>query len=239
MIKIENLTIRYPKVLAIENLSLELRPGTIYGLVGPNGAGKSSLLKCLVGLISQYEGEIRYDNLLFRENRQQIKSMIGYAPEDPLLFPYLTGREYLSMISDIRKADANGQISDLIEQLSLGEIIDELIHRYSHGMRQKISFGAALIGQPANLFFDEALNGFDPVSLFNAKKMLQSFSENGNIILLSSHVLELMENWCQEIIIMNKGRIINIYTMPEIEEIRRTSGKNFIEHFIALIEQDG
>ncbi len=238
MLKIDNLTIRYPKVLAVDNLSLELRPGIIYGLVGPNGAGKSSLIKCLVGLISAYDGEIQYDNYSLRKDRQKIKSLIGYAPEDPDLFPYLTGREYLQMISEIKKVYDSQQINDIIIGFSLEKVIDDLINRYSHGMRQKISFAAALVADPQNLILDEALNGFDPVSLFNARKMLQNLADSGRTILLSSHVLELMEKWCQEIIIMNEGRIINIYTLKDIEAIKKETGKAFSDHFISLIRND-
>lgn len=238
MIKIDNLTIRYPKVLAVDNLTLELKPGTIYGLIGPNGAGKSSLLKSLVGLISEYEGEIHFDNLTLSKNRQQIKSQIGYAPEDPDLFPYLTGREYLKMISEIRKTKDSHQINELVSEFSLEETIDELINRYSHGMRQKISFAAALITEPQNLILDEALNGFDPVSLYNAKNILQNLAREGKTILLSSHVLELIEIWCQEIIIMNKGRIIDIYSLEKIASIKEQTGKGFNEHFISLIRDE-
>ncbi len=238
MIKVDNLTIRYPKVLAVDNLTLELKPGIVYGLIGPNGAGKSSLLKSLVGLISEYEGEIYYDDLILRKNRQQIKSLIGYAPEDPDLFPYLTGREYLKMISEIRNSDNIQLINEIANELSLEFTINELINRYSHGMRQKISFAAALIAKPQNIILDEALNGFDPVSLYNAKSILQHLSREGKTILLSSHVLELMEKWCEEIIIMNKGKIIDIYTIEKIAEIKKQTGKGFNEHFISLIQDD-
>jgi ABC-2 type transport system ATP-binding protein len=238
MLKIDNLTIRYPKVLAVDNLKLDIKPGIVSGLIGPNGAGKSSLLKCLVGLISQYEGEIYYTDKPLRNHRQHIKSLIGYAPEDPDLFPYLTGREYLTLISDIRKVDATEQMDKIITGFSLDEAIDDLINRYSHGMRQKISFGAALIGNPQYLILDEALNGFDPVSLFNAKKILQAYAQKGSTVLLSSHVLELMEEWCQEIIVMNKGRLLDTYTFDEIEDIKKKSSKSFSEHFISLIADD-
>ena len=236
MLKIKNLTIRYPKVVAVDNLSLELKSGIVYGLIGPNGAGKSSLFKCLVGLIGEYEGEIHYDNLTLRNDRHQIKSLIGYAPEDPDLFLYLTGREYLTMIAEIRKVNDMKQINRLIIEFSLEDTIDELINRYSHGMRQKISLASALIAKPQNIILDEALNGLDPVSLFNGKKILQNLAGEGKTVLLSSHVLELIEKWCQEIIIMNEGRIINIYTLEEIEEIKEKTGQSFGEHFISLIQ---
>jgi ABC-2 type transport system ATP-binding protein len=238
MLKIENLTIRYPKVLAVDNLSLVLKPGFIYGLIGPNGAGKSSLLKCLVGLISQYEGDIYYGDLSMRKKRHTIKSKFGYAPEDPDLFPYLSGREYLTMVADIRKTRVPEQINELSKKFTMEESIDDLINRYSHGMRQKISFAAALIGKPQYLILDEALNGFDPVSLFNAKKILITLAEEGRTILLSSHVLELLEKLCQEIIVMNEGRILDIFNQDRIAQIKKRNGDSFSDHFISLINKD-
>ena len=166
MLKITNLTIRYPEVIAIDDVSLELKDGILYGLVGPNGAGKSSLIKALAGLIGEYEGNIYYDQHEFKKERQKVKTMFGYAPEDPDLFPYLTGREYLTMIGEIRRWDASEQLKRFVVDFGLEDTIDELVYRYSHGMRQKISFVAALIGEPQHLILDEALNGFDPISLF-------------------------------------------------------------------------
>jgi ABC-2 type transport system ATP-binding protein len=235
MIKITNLTIRYPEVLAIDDVLLELKDGILYGLVGPNGAGKSSLIKSLVGLIGEYEGNIYYDQYEFKKERQLTKAMFGYAPEDPDLFPYLTGREYLTMIGEIRRLDATEQIKRFVVDFGLEETIDDLIYRYSHGMRQKISFAAALIGEPQHLILDEALNGFDPISLFNAKKLLKDLAGRGRLILLSSHVLELLDNWCEEIIILNQGKILAQYTLEQIRHIKNKSGKSFNEHFVELI----
>jgi len=236
MIKIDNLIIQYPEVVAVEDVSIHLQDGKIYGLVGPNGAGKSSLIKALVGLISEYEGEIRFDDFSYGKNRHHIKSLFGYAPEDPDLYPYLTGKEYLQMIADIRQVNAESQIKLFQSELGLNDVFDDLINRYSHGMRQKISFAAALIGEPKNLILDEALNGFDPISQFNAKNILLNLAENGHTILLSSHVLELVENWCQEIIILNAGKVLAEYTMEQIEDIKTRTGKIFSEHFVSLIQ---
>jgi ABC-2 type transport system ATP-binding protein len=238
MLKIVNLTVRYPEVIAVASVSLQLKNGIIYGLVGPNGAGKSSLIKVLVGLISTYEGTIYYDDLILSENRHAAKHLFGYAPEDPNLYPYLTGREYLHMLAEIRKCDSTQHISTLIDDFVLEEVIDELINRYSHGMRQKLSFAAALIGKPQYLILDEALNGFDPISLFNAKRILKEFAEKGHLILLSSHVLELVENWCQEIIILNKGKLLSKYTQKKIEAIKKKTGKDFSDHFVNLVRED-
>jgi ABC-2 type transport system ATP-binding protein len=236
MIKVSNLTIRYPEVVAIDDVSIHLREGTIYGLVGPNGAGKSSLIKALVGLISQYDGDIHFDGFSRAGDRHIIKSKFGYAPEDPDLYPYLTGKEYLQMIADIRGVDAGEQINKLGSDLGFVDVFEELINRYSHGMRQKISFAASVIGEPKNLILDEALNGFDPVCQYNAKNILLNLAKNGHTILLSSHILELVENWCQEIIVLNAGKVIAKYTSKQIEDIKSKTGKAFSEHFISLVQ---
>ena len=246
MLKITNLTIRYPEVIAIDDVSLELKDGILYGLVGPNGAGKSSLIKALAGLIgptgsctgSSLMGNIYYDQHEFKKERQKVKTMFGYAPEDPDLFPYLTGREYLTMIGEIRRWDASEQLKRFVVDFGLEDTIDELVYRYSHGMRQKISFVAALIGEPQHLILDEALNGFDPISLFNAKKLLKNLAERGKLVLLSSHVLELLENWCEEIIILNQGKILAQYTLEDIAKIKNKTGKTFNEHFVELIHRE-
>lgn len=237
MIKISNLTIRYPQVIAIDDISIQLNNGLIYGLIGPNGAGKSSLIRSIVGLISEYDGDIIYDGLSAHKNRSLIKSSFGYAPENPDLYPYLTGREYLQMISEIRKSEIRGEIDYLVADFELHKVIDDLINSYSHGMRQKVSFAAALISRPQNIILDEALNGFDPVSLFNAKKLLKKLADADHTILLSSHVLELLENWCEQIIILHEGKILAVYSSDEINKIKQVSGQSFNHHFISLIKK--
>jgi ABC-2 type transport system ATP-binding protein len=238
MLKISNLTIRYPQITAIDEVSMELKNGTLYGLAGPNGAGKSSLIRALVGQIASYKGTIQIDDFLLRQDRQAVKSRFGYAPENPELFPYLTGREYLQMIADIRQVADEGQPAQFLEQFGMNEVKDELINSYSHGMQQKISLAAALIGEPQNLILDEALNGLDPVALFEAKNALKKLAGRGKMVLLSSHVLELLEQWCEEIIILNHGKIEAIYTAAQIEAIKKESGRAFSEHFISLIHTD-
>lgn len=239
MIKISNLTIRYPQVVAVNDVSIKLKEGIIYGLVGPNGAGKSSLIRVLVGLIAEYDGEIHFDNFSRARDRHIIKSLFGYAPEDPDLYPYLTGQEYLQMIADIRQVDAEEQIKKLGIDFGFVDVFQDLINRYSHGMRQKISFAASLIGEPKNIILDEALNGFDPLSQYNAKNLLLNLANNGHTILLSSHILELVENWCQEIIILNAGKVLAEYTSEQIGDIKSKTGKAFSEHFVSLIQGQG
>ncbi len=231
MLRIENLSVSYDNKLAVDNLSIYLRTGMIYGLVGPNGAGKSTVIKTITGLLPFYAGKIYYNEYLLKKNRQQIRKLFGYAPEDPELLPYLTGREFLSMIAGLRQtADIESQVHSLIELAGLSRKADELIKSYSHGMRQKVSLAGALIGNPPFLILDEALNGLDPVSLYNIRSYLQQRAKSGAVILLASHVLELVENWCDRVIVMHRGKLLGEFDPKEETE------KPFSEKFIELIK---
>jgi ABC-2 type transport system ATP-binding protein len=237
MITVKEVSIQFASVLAIDNISITLQDGTLYGIVGPNGAGKSTLIRTMVGMISEYSGEILYDGLSLEKNRQVIKEAMGYAPEDIELMPFLTGQEYLHMLADIRKiVDFKSDIKDLLEKLGLQEVKDIIIDRYSHGMRQKLSLAAALIGSPKNILLDEALNGLDPFSMFNIKNILERLANEGHIILLSSHILELIENLSHEIIILNRGKLITQLSQREIQHMKSKHGKGFNDYFIELVQ---
>ena len=239
MIEIKNVTIAYENIVAVKDVSLKIEKGSLIGIVGPNGAGKSTLIKAMVGLISEYNGEIYYSDLLLQKNRYEIKKMLGYAPEDVDLLPYLTGREYLQMVADIRNvADSKIQIYNLLSLLNMDNKKNELINSYSHGMLQKLSVAAAMIGLPQVLIFDEAFNGFDPVSLFNLKAEIDQHVESGGTVIISSHILELIEKWCSQIVIMNEGKILGNFEKKKIEKMKRESGKDFNEIFISLIQKN-
>jgi ABC-2 type transport system ATP-binding protein len=239
MIEIKNLTISYENTIAVKDVSLKFKKGSLIGIVGPNGAGKSTLIKAMVGLISEYNGEIFYDDLLLYKNRYNVKKMVGYAPEDVDLLPYLTGKEYLQMIGDIRNVvDAETQIGKFFKILNMDNKKDELINSYSHGMLQKLSVAAAMIGLPPVLIFDEAFNGFDPVSLYNLKNEIDQHVKSVGTVIISSHILELIEKWCSQIVIMNEGKILGNYEKNEIEKIRKESGKDFNEIFVELINSE-
>jgi ABC-2 type transport system ATP-binding protein len=237
MISIKNLIIRYPETKAINNLSLELNDGNIYGLVGPNGAGKSTLIKALVGIISQYSGEICYDQLILKKNRHRIKGKVGYAPEDTELIPYLTGNEYLQMLADIRgTTKTQEKINTLIDNLQLANIRGDLIESYSHGMKQKLAVASALLDSPKTIILDEALNGLDPIAMFNLKRLIQNLAEDGHLILISSHVLELVESWCDYIMVLNQGKLIAKYSKDQIKQIKKKEGKEFSAYFVDLVK---
>ena len=237
MIEIKSLTISYEKTIAVKEVSLKFEKGSFIGIVGPNGAGKSTLLKATVGLISEYYGEIYYENMLLSKNRYEVKKLLGYAPENVDLLPYLTGLEYLQMIADIRNVtDSEVQIDKMLSNLNLITKKNELINEYSHGMKQKLSVAAAMMGLPPVLIFDEAFNGFDPVSLYNLKNEIDKHVQSGGTVIMSSHILELIEKWCAQIVIMNEGKILGNYTKMELEKTKVESGKDFNEIFVKLIK---
>lgn len=239
MIEIKNVTIAYENTIAVRDVSLKFEKGSIIGIVGPNGAGKSTLIKTMVGLIAEYNGEIYYDNLLLSKNRYEVKKMFGYAPENVDLLPYLTGLEYLQMIADIRNvSDRESQIGNLLSALNMENKKNELINSYSHGMLQKLSVAAAMIGLSQVLIFDEAFNGFDPVSLYNIKEEVEKQVQSGGIVIISSHILELIEKWCSQIVVMNDGIILGNYKKEEVEKMREESGKDFNTIFVELIQKN-
>ena len=237
MLSIKNLSVQYEEKLAVDDVSIEISQNKISGLIGPNGAGKSSLIKTCVGMIGEYSGEILYGDKPLHKNRHWVKEHCSYAPEDTILLPYLKGREYLEMIGTLRKTlDLDNEIKSLFKMLNLQEKENELIINYSHGMRQKISIASTLIGNPDYLIFDEALNGLDPVALFNLKNYLNELATSGKTIILSSHILALILDWCDPIIIMHQGKILKMVSKQEIARMESEMEKTFEQIFIDLVK---
>ena len=236
MIRIEDITVQYAEKTAVANVSFTFEDGYIYGIIGPNGAGKSSLINAMVGILPGHGGKVVYDDSDLRKDARAIKFNLGYAPETTELFEYLTAREYLQMVHELKNLPSGQNAIDLLlEQLKLGEAADQIISGYSHGMRKKAALAAALLGRPRYIILDEALNGLDPVAMHNVRNLLRSYAGQGSTILLSSHILELVENWCDYIIVMKDGRLLAIYSREDIEQLRRTGGTDFSTHFIKLV----
>jgi ABC-2 type transport system ATP-binding protein len=237
MLSIKNLTIQYEDKLAVDDISIEIPQSKISGLIGPNGAGKSTLIKACVGMIDTYGGEIFYDDILLHKNRHWVKERCAYAPEDTVLLPYLKGREFLELIGTLRKIpDPENEIQSLFKMLNLQDKENELIINYSHGMRQKISIASTLIGNPDYLIFDEALNGLDPIALFNLKNYMNKLADGGKTIILSSHILALIQDWCDPIIIIHQGKILKMVSKEEIVRMESEKKKTFEQIFIDLVK---
>ena len=237
MLSVKNLTVQYENKTAVDDLSIEIQNGKLTGLIGPNGAGKSSLIKTCVGMIAEYSGDILYDLKPLHKHRQWVKENCGYAPEDTILLPYLKGHEFLQLIGTLRKSpDLQNEIAKFIRMFDLQEKTDELIINLSHGMRQKLSIAATLIGNPRYLLFDEALNGLDSVSLYNLKNYLNELATAGSTIIIASHILTLIQDWCDPIIIMHEGRLLKHITKTEILTLESEKKQLFERIFIEMVK---
>jgi len=239
MIEISDLYKSYDGVRALDGFSLKIKEGEFFGLIGPNGAGKSTLLKSLVGLIKPESGEIRISGINALADGMQTKTIIGYAAEEPALYEYLTGREFLEFVGGLRniaEEQLTRRIEELLDSFSMKEKADELVADYSHGMRQKISLSAALLAETKVLLLDEPTNGLDPESAFHLKQMLQDRCAGGTTIVFSSHVLDTVEKICHRVGIIHRGKIV---ACDSVENLRTLTGsEQSLENvFLSLVKR--
>ncbi len=221
MITIKSLSISYDHKVALDDLSVTFEAGKITGLIGPNGAGKSTLLKTCIGLLQEYSGEIFFEKRLLKKNKNWVKKNVVYAPENAELLPYLTGKEFLSLICRIHQLDKiSAKIGFFIELLELDQKQDELINSYSHGMKQKLAVAAALISEPKYVLLDESLNGMDSVSLGRIFEYLKTLCDKGILILLTSHNVELIHRCCEEVFVIHKGKIISDFSQKDLQALK-------------------
>jgi ABC-2 type transport system ATP-binding protein len=211
MLELRNLTKLYRGIPSIENINLTIAPGDIVGYLGPNGAGKSTTVKIITGLLEPTEGRVFFEGKDIREDMVRYRTLLGYVPEDAHLYTYLSALEYLALVGRLR-----GMSEKLIEQksnqllqiLSLASWRHSPISVYSKGMRQRVLIAAALMHDPKLLVFDEPLSGLDVVSSRLFKDLLQALASEGKVILYISHVLETVEQVCQRVVVIAKGRIL-------------------------------
>ncbi len=239
MIKIKSLFRSFEQVIALDDFSVEIEKGELFGLIGPNGAGKSTLLKCMVGLLKPDHGEILINGENAVANSIETKKLIGYAPEEPALYDYMTGMEFLEFIADLRQVPreiAQTKTGLLLQNFGLEEKANELIADYSHGMRQKISVAAALIAAPEILLLDEPTNAMDPESIFWFKSHLRKLCEEGVTVIFSSHILDTVEKICDRVGIIHRGKMLACDT---IDALCPKSGENasLEEIFMHLISK--
>lgn len=220
MLKIENLTKKYGDKVAVNNLSLEINKGEIYGFIGHNGAGKTTTLKCVVGISDFDEGKITLNGVSVKESPVEYKKKIAYIPDNPDLYEYMTGIKFLNFISDVFGIDTNTRkekIDKLSEQFEIKNDLGKPISTYSHGMKQKLAIIAAWIHSPEFIIMDEPFVGLDPKAAHILKGMMREACENGCAIFFSTHVLEVAEKLCDKIAIIKKGDLIKSGTMEEVK----------------------
>ena len=218
MIKVANLHKRYGTTQAVKGLSFELFSGDFVGFIGGNGAGKSTTIKMITGQLSPSEGSILIDGNDIVSSPNIARNLVGYVPEFPALYEYLTGREMLEFACQVRK---NGQVTTGINIAGLGDDIDRLIREYSQGMRRKMAIACAMVSDPPILVLDEALNGLDPSSVKRITSLLEERRKSGTCILLSTHVLDTLEKLATRIVFIEKGMLrenrgIGTYSKPVV-----------------------
>lgn len=212
MLEIKGLTKKYKNAdkNAIEDINLTIENGDIYGFIGPNGAGKSTTIKCLVGIHSFEKGSIMLDGLSIKDNPIEFKHQISYVPDNPDLYEFLTGMEYINFVSNVYDEDVSKEdIINFAKKFNLENNLLEPIRTYSHGMKQKIALIGALIHKPKLIVLDEPFVGLDPKAAFDLKEIIKELCQNGMMVFFSSHVLEVVEKFCNKIAIIKNGQIVS------------------------------
>ena len=220
MLKIENLTKTYGNKKAVDDLSLQIRAGEIYGFIGHNGAGKTTTLKACCGILQFDGGEIYLDGVSVREDPIACKKMLAYIPDNPELYPFMTGVQYLNFIADIfkiQKTERRALIERYADALGLTADLAQPVSAYSHGMKQKLAVIAAFIHAPKLIVMDEPFVGLDPKASHTLKEMMRAHCQKGGAIFFSTHVLDVAEKLCDKVAIIKGGKLIKTGTMDEVK----------------------
>ena len=220
MLYIQHLTKRYGEKKAVDDLSLHIAPGEIYGFIGHNGAGKTTTLKAVVGILPFEEGEITINGVSVKTDPLTCKRQLAYIPDNPDLYDYMTGSKYLNFIADIFGVGAEERQERIRKYADLFELTDDLaqpIAAYSHGMKQKLAIISAWLHQPKLIIMDEPFVGLDPKASHTLKGMMREVCDHGGAIFFSTHVLEVAEKLCDKVAIIKGGRLIRAGTMEEVK----------------------
>ena len=235
MLKIEHLTKTYGEKKAVDDLSLHIHAGEIYGFIGHNGAGKTTTLKSVAGILQFDGGEILVDGKSVRTQPLECKKMIAYIPDNPDLYEYMTGIKYLHFIADVFGVDAQTRREHIRTYADTFELTGDLaqpIAAYSHGMKQKLAIIAAWLHDPRLIVMDEPFVGLDPKAAHTLKGMMRQVCNNGGAIFFSTHVLEVAEKLCDKVAIIKGGRLIRSGTMEEVK------GDDSLEEVFLELEED-
>ena len=219
MLDIQHLTKTYGEKKAVDDLSLHIAPGEIYGFIGHNGAGKTTTLKSVVGILQFDKGEITIDGRSIKTDPLGCKQMLAYIPDNPDIYEYMTGIKYLNFIADIFGVPADVRTERIHKYSDMFEITGDLgqpVAAYSHGMKQKLAIIAAWIHQPRLIIMDEPFVGLDPKAAHMLKGMMREVCDAGGAIFFSTHVLEVAEKLCDKVAIIKGGRLIRSGTMEEV-----------------------
>ena len=220
MLSISHLTKKYGETVAVDDLSLEINAGEIYGFIGHNGAGKTTTIKAVVGILGFDAGEITVNGISVKADPIACKKMIAYIPDNPDLYDFMTGIKYLNFIADIfgvGEAERKERIKKYADIFDLTDDLAKPVNEYSHGMKQKLAIISAWIHKPRLVIMDEPFVGLDPVASHNLKLMMRELCDDGGAIFFSTHVLEVAEKLCDKVAIIKAGKLIKSGTMEEVK----------------------
>lgn len=220
MLNIQHLTKTYGDKKAVDDLSLHIAPGEIYGFIGHNGAGKTTTLKATVGILRFDSGEITVGGVSVKENPLAVKKQIAYIPDNPDLYEYMSGIKYLNFIADVfgvGKAEREERIRRYADAFSLTDDLAQSVSAYSHGMKQKLAIISAWIHDPKLVIMDEPFVGLDPKAAHLLKGMMRDLCDAGGAIFFSTHVLEVAEKLCDKVAVIKGGRLVRSGTMAEVK----------------------
>lgn len=220
MLKIDHFTKSYGDKKAVDDLSLHILPGEIYGFIGHNGAGKTTTLKSVAGIMRFDQGEILVDGVSMKKEPMACKKKIAYIPDNPDLYDFMTGMQYLNFVGNVFGVDAQQRrerVKELADAFELTADLNQSIGSYSHGMKQKLAIIAAWLHQPELILMDEPFVGLDPKASHTLKGMMRQVCDRGGAIFFSTHVLEVAEKLCDKVAIIKGGRLIRSGTMEEVK----------------------
>ncbi len=235
MLEIRNLTKKFGDKVAVDDLSLTIKAGEIFGFIGHNGAGKTTTLKAITGILQYDKGEILIDGKSIIEEPLVAKSIMAYIPDNPDLYEFMTGIQYLNFVADVfgvSTAERKEKIDMYANELGLIKDLGENISAYSHGMKQKLAIISAWIHQPKLIIMDEPFVGLDPKASHQLKLMMREACNNGSAIFFSTHVLEVAEKLCDKVAIIKSGKLVKCGTMEEVK------GDDTLEDVFLELEDD-
>jgi ABC-2 type transport system ATP-binding protein len=241
MIEVQGLTKLYGSLVAVEDLSFAVAPGEVLGLVGPNGAGKTTTLRSLVGIVRPTRGVIRIGGRDLERDPVGAKRQLAFMPDEPRLFEYLTVEEHLRFTARLYGVrDSDGRIPALLQELELTEKAGAVPDELSRGMKQKLAIACGLLHDPKVMLFDEPLTGLDPAGMRRMRQTIVERARQGAAVILSSHLLHLVEEVCTRVLVIHRGRLVALGTIAEIVSSRpELKGRSLEEVFLALTGGEG
>ncbi len=237
MIKLEGVTKRFGRKVAVESLSFSVNEGEIFGLLGPNGAGKTTTLRLITGLLFPDAGTVEVCGVPLETGKERVKYMLGYVPDGPYVYDKLTGREFLFFSGRVRglsEPECSDRMEYFVDFFEMDDYIDEMVEGYSHGMKQRLVISSALLHDPPVIVMDEPLAGLDPITARRVKDMLRERTRRGATVLLSTHLISLVEETADRVGVLSGGRLV---AEGETGDIRK--GASLEEEFIRLTGRGG